>query len=183
MNLYPLFLIGFVYILLFYLFTQPKTIKKNSFRDFLKVRFLKIGGIFESVSILLQLINPQLLRVSPTPIIMIQLLGLVFFIVGLSIITWAKITMGGNWALPGSVKDNQKSLITSGPFLFSRNPIYVGRILTLIGFELGLQSWLILILIPDIIATHFIIAEEERSLYKKFGKSYENYTNKVRRYL
>jgi protein-S-isoprenylcysteine O-methyltransferase Ste14 len=182
MSIYFLFLCGFVYILLFYFFTVPSRLKRGSLKEFLKVRFLKIGGVFETVAVIAQLINPRLFLFSNETMMVLQITGGALFITGLGLVTWAKLTMGQNWALPGKVKENQKKLITSGPFTFSRNPIYVGRIILLLGFELGLHSWLVFILIPDILATYFIVRDEEESLIKKFGQSYKDYMKKVPRY-
>lgn len=76
-------------------------------------------------------------------------------------------------------------LVTNFPFSISRNPIYLSFILFLISFSLYLRS--VLGFIP-VIAFYFIIEknvinEEEKIIYKSFGKKYLDYKNKVRRWI
>ena len=76
-------------------------------------------------------------------------------------------------------------LITSGLFRISRNPVYLGMILILIGESILLGS-----LIPFLVSLLFIIAIEiwvipieEKNLEKKFDKKYLDYKRKVRKWL
>lgn len=76
------------------------------------------------------------------------------------------------------------AIVTTGPYTFSRNPIYLGFAL----FQLGLGFWtdrlgVVLMVIPAIIATNlFIIAREEAYLERKFGETYLDYARSVRRW-
>jgi len=73
---------------------------------------------------------------------------------------------------------------TTGLYRISRNPMYVSLALTLIASSLYTQYLAVLLLSVFIIITHhFIICEEERWLQSSFGKSYESYCKKVRRYI
>jgi protein-S-isoprenylcysteine O-methyltransferase Ste14 len=78
-----------------------------------------------------------------------------------------------------------KYLVTSGIYRFTRNPIYLGFLLMVIG--LPLNSGLIwgLILAPFYIMTmsRMVIEREEAYLEKKFKNQYTNYTSRVRRWL
>lgn len=76
-------------------------------------------------------------------------------------------------------------LVTNFPFSISRNPIYLSFLLFLISLSLYLRS--VLGFIP-VIAFYFIIEknvinEEEKIIYKSFGKKYLDYKNKVRRWI
>ena len=76
-------------------------------------------------------------------------------------------------------------LVTSGPYRFTRNPMYVGLIAMLIGLALLLESLSPLAVVPifaTIIATRFI-AVEERMLGERFGPAYAEYRARVRRWL
>src|SRR5262245_13316821 len=77
------------------------------------------------------------------------------------------------------------SLILSGPYRFSRNPIYVAMMLLQIGIGFVLDdAWIIILSPASLIATHFIaVRPEEAYLLDKFGESYRNYLASVRRYL
>ena len=76
------------------------------------------------------------------------------------------------------------SLVTSGVFRFSRNPIYLGDLLVLAAFALWLGNFLnvgFLVLFVRIIS-RFQIEPEERALTELFGQAYLDYCAKVRRW-
>ena len=78
-----------------------------------------------------------------------------------------------------------KQLVTSGVYRFTRNPIYLGFLLMVVG--LPLNSGLIwgLVLAPFYMLTmsRLVIGREEAYLEKKFRNQYTNYTSRVRRWL
>lgn len=78
-----------------------------------------------------------------------------------------------------------KTLVASGPFRVSRNPLYVGASLMLLGLSLALNSlWGFLALVPVLLVMHYdVILREERYLERKFGDTYRQYRSTVRRYL
>jgi protein-S-isoprenylcysteine O-methyltransferase Ste14 len=77
------------------------------------------------------------------------------------------------------------AVVDSGPFRFSRNPLYVGMTLSYTGLTLAFNTWWgIIVLIPVLLVMHFgVIRREERYLEGKFGESYRRYRSEVRRYL
>lgn len=78
-----------------------------------------------------------------------------------------------------------KKLITSGLFRYSRNPIYVGFTILLIGFAICFGSP-ISFLFPFlfwIVANYWYIPFEERNMQRKFGASYADYRSSVRKWL
>lgn len=76
-------------------------------------------------------------------------------------------------------------LITSGPYRYSRNPIYVGFILILIGIACKTGNpWLLitaLLMIPALY--HWVIKKEEKHLQEALSQEYQQYVAKVRRWL
>ena len=77
------------------------------------------------------------------------------------------------------------SLITDGPFGFSRNPIYLGIMMALLGLAIFLGS-LMVFLYPVLFFILFqfvIIPLEERRMEEAFGEVYLEYKRKVRRWL
>jgi len=76
-------------------------------------------------------------------------------------------------------------LLTSGPFQFSRNPLYLALALLLASFGLGLDSGWILLLVPVLVLLldRLVIALEEARLQAQFGAAYLAYTKRVRRWL
>ena len=76
------------------------------------------------------------------------------------------------------------ALLTTGVFKVSRNPLYLGLILILLGIA-TLTGCLLFFFVP--VAQFFIlnftfIPREEETLEKIFGKDYLNYKRKVRRW-
>ena len=77
------------------------------------------------------------------------------------------------------------SLVTTGIFAFTRNPMYLALILILVGLAIALASdWMVVLLVPAALILHFgVVKREERYLAAKFGESYRNYLSKVSRYV
>jgi protein-S-isoprenylcysteine O-methyltransferase Ste14 len=78
-----------------------------------------------------------------------------------------------------------RSLVMSGPFRFSRNPIYLTYVLFVAGMGLYLSNgWMLLLLVPTLIVAHYgIILREERYLARRFGAAYTDYQQRVRRWI
>jgi len=110
--------------------------------------------------------------------------GILLFSMGFIIDIWARFTMGKYWGPPGQHDDSRQSkLITNGPFAYSRNPIYLGSFLLLIGFSLSLRSAFFFLPIMQMIYFNRKIKIEEKLLLKKFGKEYGEYKKRVPRFL
>ena len=80
--------------------------------------------------------------------------------------------------------EKASSLVTSGIYQYTRNPMYLGLTLILLGWALYLSHFLAFILIPIFVMyiARFQIQPEERMMAKKFGKAYQAYISKVRRW-
>ena len=77
------------------------------------------------------------------------------------------------------------SLVDSGPFRFSRNPIYVSLTALLVGVGLLAPStWVLLMLVWVLpVMQRWVIAREEEHLRWRFGQEYGHYCERVRRWL
>jgi protein-S-isoprenylcysteine O-methyltransferase Ste14 len=77
------------------------------------------------------------------------------------------------------------ALVMSGPYRYSRNPMYVGLILLYTGLALVFaMPWALPLLIPLVLYTSVgAIAPEERYLERAFGDDYRVYKTQVRRWL
>jgi len=78
-----------------------------------------------------------------------------------------------------------KQVVTSGIYRFTRNPIYLGFLLMVIGLPLnsGLIWGLIVSPLYVILMTRLVIEREEAYLEKKFKDQYTGYRSRVRRWL
>ena len=77
------------------------------------------------------------------------------------------------------------AIITTGPYRFSRNPIYLSFTVLQLGVALSTNSlWVVATLVPTLLVmSHGVIDREERYLAGKFGEPYLRYRATVRRWL
>lgn len=81
--------------------------------------------------------------------------------------------------------EKASSLVVSGLYRFTRNPMYLGLLLILIGAALLLGSFANLVVLVAFVAyiTAFQIKPEEERLQEVFGAQYHSYKQKVRRWI
>jgi len=81
--------------------------------------------------------------------------------------------------------EESTELVTSGPFRFSRNPMYLAMIVMLLGVCLMLGSLgpVFALLLFVAIIRELFIKVEERKLHATFGAAYDDYCWKVRRWI
>lgn len=115
----------------------------------------------------------------------VQYVGAFIFVIGATIMIAciARFAVDGRGTL--SPADPTRHLVTSGLYRFSRNPMYVGVLLILIGEAIFFKSeWLTVYCCLIFLLFHtFIVFFEERRLKKDFGQDYDEYRQKVRRWI
>ena len=124
---------------------------------------------------------PNPWRVSgPAPAVVGASLGLA----GAALFLWAGWTLlrRGTTVVPWHEVD---TLVTTGPFARTRNPIYLGDALIYLGATIGFQSPTALVVLPVVIAVmqRFVIRREEAYLTSRFGTAYTWYAARVRRWI
>ena len=77
------------------------------------------------------------------------------------------------------------ALVLSGPFRFTRNPLYLGLTVFYAGLMLVFELTWGLLFLPIVIwlVTVWVIVPEEKYLEQKFGTEYLNYKSQVRRWI
>jgi protein-S-isoprenylcysteine O-methyltransferase Ste14 len=77
------------------------------------------------------------------------------------------------------------TVVTSGIYRFTRNPMYLAFCMMVIGFPLAYRSLWGIILVPFFVLTmnRLVIEKEEAYLEKKFGEPYTSFKRRVRRWL
>ena len=77
------------------------------------------------------------------------------------------------------------TIVTSGPYRFTRNPMYIGMSVQYSGVALLLDTWWAFALLPVVVAIidRQVIAREERYLASAFGAEYDSYRSRVRRWI
>jgi protein-S-isoprenylcysteine O-methyltransferase Ste14 len=117
-------------------------------------------------------------------ILRVPVLGGVLIIVGFSCMMWARILFTArNTTL--FVGRPSSQLVCDGPFRFSRNPMYVGVLVFLVGLAVWVGTWPFYLTVPVtfLFLNFFHIPREERLLRELFGERYLAYSKEVRRWL
>jgi protein-S-isoprenylcysteine O-methyltransferase Ste14 len=110
--------------------------------------------------------------------------GGMVFVLALALFAWAIATItraGSN--VPTNLPTT--TIVETGPYRFTRNPIYLGMFLGLVGLAIAFDSlWLLVMLVPFTLAIRYgVVAREEAYLERKFGDAYRQYRARVRRWL
>jgi protein-S-isoprenylcysteine O-methyltransferase Ste14 len=110
--------------------------------------------------------------------------GGIVFLAGLVLLIWAASTFRRAGT---EVRTSQPTarIVTKGPYRYTRNPIYIGMFLGLIGLAIAFDSlWLIVVLVPFYLVIRYgVVACEEAYLERKFGDIYRAYKARVGRWL
>lgn len=77
------------------------------------------------------------------------------------------------------------AIVTSGIYRFTRNPMYLGFLLVLVGWAIDLSNLLAFACLPLFVRymNRFQIIPEERALGTKFSEAFERYKRSVRRWV
>jgi len=77
------------------------------------------------------------------------------------------------------------TIVRSGPFRFTRNPMYLALCLVQIALGFFLNDWItLLFVVPLALISHYgVVLREERYLTAKFGEPYLQYKRGVRRWI
>jgi len=106
------------------------------------------------------------------------------FATALALFAWAIVTItraGSN--VPTNMPTT--AIVDTGPYRFSRNPIYLGMFFGFVGLAIAFDSlWLLVALVPfALVIRHGVVPREEAYLERKFGHAYRRYCSHVRRWL
>ena len=124
--------------------------------------------------------------------------SLSFTLAGSSAIALGFAALGGALAVAGVIAFRARrttvnpltpgastSVVSSGVYRVSRNPMYLGFLLALAGWAVYLSNAGAVLLLPAFVAymTRYQIKPEERALLAKFGAEFAQYMSRVRRWL
>ncbi|GJL94905.1 MAG: hypothetical protein DHS20C05_13100 [Hyphococcus sp.] len=117
---------------------------------------------------------------SPSPI-----LALMLMVAGFLLVVATHLHMGASWRIGVPKDDNNiDALITTGTHQLSRNPIYLGIMLMLVGMVIAAPGPITVVgLLLTFFGLQSIIAEEEAYLERCFGGEYLDYKTRVRRWV
>lgn len=102
---------------------------------------------------------------------------------GLVLVALSLLAFGTSFRV-GIDIDHPDKLVTSGVFAISRNPIYVGFALVLLGEFLVFADWIpLLYLVAAVWLFHRQVLREEAFLAEHYGPEFAEYASRVRRYI
>ena len=111
-------------------------------------------------------------------------IGFLFILIGAFIPSWAAHLFKKHQTniMPYNNPDN---IVKGGPFAFSRNPMYLGMLLGLVGFAIYFgtaESFIFPVILFCVINWYHIPFEEEK-MAEAFGDEFADYKAKVRRWI
>ncbi|MFX0207215.1 MAG: methyltransferase family protein [Candidatus Hodarchaeota archaeon] len=171
-------------------FPPPSRILFNTFRLLLSATILSIiivlivrGTIGVEVFVEIILFPSDINSIFP-----FNLVGLLILLLGFLFIVAAnyQLLVVGNIGLVAREPFHIPStLVTTGPYRYSRNPIYLGVVLILLGFAIAFVSITVFIwaIAVFLFFWRFFVRWEEKKLEEAFGGEYLSYKSRVRRWL
>ncbi|MEW6028376.1 MAG: methyltransferase family protein [Chloroflexota bacterium] len=109
--------------------------------------------------------------------------GILLIIIGIGIIVSTRREFA-QYGQPTDPGHPTSKIVKTGVFAISRNPLYLGSVIVLLGIALTLNIlWALVTLLVSMALCHYIlIIPEEQYLAAKFGKEYEEYVASVHRW-
>ncbi len=75
-------------------------------------------------------------------------------------------------------------IVSQGPYRFTRNPMYLGHLIFMLGVALTFRSWFaVIILAARALWFHRRVLQDEARLEKIFGAEYDSYRARVKRWI
>lgn len=148
----------------------------------LKIPPVPLVAVFAAAMYGLSLLVPQVTSLIPGRAFLalgLALLGVVVALAGVITFRANKTTV--NPLTPSA----SSTVVSSGVYRFSRNPMYLGLLLILAAWAIYLSNAIATLLLPAFVAymNQFQIRPEERALQAKFGARFSHYMAGVRRWL
>ena len=113
-----------------------------------------------------------------------RLLGALLLALGVALLAWAVTTFRRAETNVPTFRPALK-LVDTGPYAYTRNPIYVGGTAGFLGIALLLANpWLIGLAVVVVLVLHFgVVKREEAYLGRLFGTPYADYCRRVPRWV
>lgn len=115
-----------------------------------------------------------------------SIIAIILFILGLTIMGLAVRQFKHAGTTIDPLKpETAGSLVATGPFKYSRNPMYLGMAIIILCTGIFWGAYITIIALPLFVVylNHFQIIPEERAMTKIFPEQYVDYCAKVRRWI
>jgi protein-S-isoprenylcysteine O-methyltransferase Ste14 len=140
--------------------------------------FLYVGVL------LLALLLQRLVPLNPLPRTFSRTAAALLLLPGLGLVFWSIWLFLRAKTSPLPMRPTT-AIVRSGPYRWTRNPMYLGMLLIYIGIALLFDIFWALVLIPVLMSlvVQLVIHREERYLLATFGEEYRSYQAQVRRWI
>lgn len=198
--IYRLFLIIYIvtYILVLYVFNiksfknkyniEPRVVRKKDTVMYKLQIYRNVIFFSLLLNIFIYSLFPRyyflLVPINYLEIHFLKIIGIILLIVSFLLTRISQIQLKEAWRIGIDSTETEGTLITSGIYKISRNPIAVGMLLSTIGLFLVIPNMItfsIIILVHLIFSIRIILEEEH--LYKIHGEAYDRYRNRTRKWL
>jgi protein-S-isoprenylcysteine O-methyltransferase Ste14 len=136
------------------------------------------------------LITRRLSKIDPTHmtidepwiLMVLEIAGLVMYVIGYLLMAGALITLGRNYQLGGSAPRSEDKMVTDGPYRLVRHPMYTAALGISFGLVCLIQSGaLFCVFFVYLVLIFPLIPVEEDGLRKAYGVQYVSYQQKTRK--
>ncbi len=113
------------------------------------------------------------------------IIGLLLFFLGFYLPLWASKIFAEEKTEILPTSPTNRVLVTRGPFLFSRNPMYLGTVVMLFGIAviIGTLPMFAAAFAQFLVMNFIFIPFEEEKMRRQFNDAFTDYTKRVRRWL
>ena len=154
----------------------------RSSRSSLRMKLVKAIKIGILISILAQTLMLDALPIVSEPF-WLQIVGVAIYTVGLLVAMIGRIQLSDNWSdIEAAQVLNQQVVVSHGLYRYIRHPIYIGDLFLLLGLELSLNSWLVIVVALMAPVVLWQAINEERMLTKVLP-GYDQYCATTKRFI
>jgi protein-S-isoprenylcysteine O-methyltransferase Ste14 len=118
----------------------------------------------------------------PWILMVLEIVGLLNYVIGFLLMAWALITLGRSYQLGGSAPRSEDKMVVDGPYRLVRHPMYTAALGISLGLVFLIQSWaLFCVFCVYLVLIFLLIRAEEDGLRKAYGEQYVSYQQKTRK--
>jgi protein-S-isoprenylcysteine O-methyltransferase Ste14 len=112
-------------------------------------------------------------------------LGIALVAIAWILPVWAIVLFRNAGTEVSPTSPTNRELITSGPYRFTRNPMYLGLVMVTLGIAIWVDAWPMFIAPIAVFCTaNWVhIPFEETKMRRQFGATYDDYVQRVRRWV
>jgi len=190
--------LGIVMLLLLVMLVVIKQLATGSIlekpKGMLRVRLVNVFNLFFLLVVLpvtaillitcrMEVFDPSHLTInSPSLLLGLEIAGMVLYVSGYFLMSWALISLGGNYQLGGSSPRSGDEMVSIGPYRLVRHPMYTAVLCISLGLALLAQSSaLFLVFCIYLVLIISLIPVEEAGLKQVYGEKYTAFQRKVKK--